>query len=220
MHAHQMLPRVDDPMFAEILGNDKADEHAKLALLHHPAWSQNELEQAEDMLGMFETFVKHVAQSLAKFVSHPDNCKSFVIDGVRNKKPPRKKCARMIGPSHTWYWVGGSRVWRCMSCLKSVPCLSAGAALKPCALQASKFVDLLANPRGHELICAEVLDGPRFVIACAVCGAWATTIPKGLMHACTGVLLPHRARDRTNLRIGRLPTDYKVEVGHFFPIAV
>ena len=53
---------------------------------------ENELEQAQDMLGMFETFVKHVAHALAKFVSHPDNCKNLLTDGaIRKKKPPRKK---------------------------------------------------------------------------------------------------------------------------------
>ena len=54
MHAHQKLLGCDDPLVAELLGNSFADEHAKTALSHHPSWSQNEIEQAEDLLSMFE----------------------------------------------------------------------------------------------------------------------------------------------------------------------
>ena len=102
-----------------LFGNSFADEHAKTALHHHPSWSQNEIEHAKDLLSMFEEFIEHVARTLAAFVVHPKHTKCFEVDGIRNKKPPRKKRARLIGPSHTWYWAGGSKLWRCMSCLKS-----------------------------------------------------------------------------------------------------
>ena len=168
---------------------------------------------------MFEEFIKHVARTLAAFVVHPKHIKCFEVDGIRNKKPPRKKRARLIGPSHSWYWVGGSRLWRCMSCLKSVATLNAGVALKPCSLRASPFVNLLADPCGHELMCADVLQGPRFVVLCNTCGAWATVKPRGLMQKCNVHQLVHRARDRAHLLAGFLPDNRSIEVGPFSHVA-
>ena len=147
------------------------------------------MEPAEDLLSMFEEFIKRVARTLAAFIVHPKHIKCFEVDGIRNKKSPRTTRARLIGLSHTWYWVGGSKLWRCMSCLKSVANLNAGAALKPCSLQASPLVSLLADPRKHELMCADVVQGPRFVVLCNTCGVWATVKPRGRMQICTVLFL-------------------------------
>ena len=81
-------PGCEDPLFAEVLGNSFADEHAKTALKHHPSWSQNEIEQAEDLLSMFEEFIKHVARTLAAFGAHPKHLKCFEVNGTRKKKSP------------------------------------------------------------------------------------------------------------------------------------
>ena len=37
MHAYQKLPEIDDLLFGYVLGDSKADEHAKIVLSHHPS---------------------------------------------------------------------------------------------------------------------------------------------------------------------------------------
>ena len=106
-----------------------------------------------------------------------------------------------------------------MSCLKSVANLNAGAALKPCSLRASPFVNLLADQKAYVLLCADVVQGPRFVVMCDACGAWATVKPRGLMQVCTGHKVAHRARDRAHLLAGLLPDNRSIEVGPFSPVA-
>ena len=87
----------------------------------------------------------------------------------------------------------------------------------PCELP--HFVNLLADPRGHELMCADVLQGPRFVVLCNTCGAWATVKPRGLLQSYTGHQLVHRARDRAHLLAGYLPHNKSIEVGPFSHVA-
>ena len=91
--------------------------------------------------------------------------------------------------------------------------------LKPCSMRASPFVNLLADSKGHVLLCADVVQGPRFVVLCDACGAWATVKPPGLMHTCPGLQLVHRARDRAHLLAGFLPDNRSIEVGPFSHVA-
>ena len=194
--AHRNKDLVEDDDLYEFLGNEKADELAKMGAALHVA------EECDvKALKIAEKEVRAVACHVAQVLSDPkwieESKAKRLAQGERLKIPLRKD-------RHDLMWCNGA--WTCCKCHTRIRQSSSHKQFVSVCSSASVLDEMLGAQTGHKLRYA-LIEGGGVVYHCGVCFAFAESVPRKLAKACTFEMGPYGRIAKSRINKGLHPGD-------------
>ena len=187
--AHRVERLVCDSEMYEFLGNERADELAKKGAALHAAeeCDISSLKSAEKEVRLVAA---HVAQVLSDAKWFEESKPKRLAQGDRLRFPRTRGM-------HEFMWYNGT--WTCCKCHLRIRQSSSQSKFSSVCLGSSALGVMLNAETGHKLKCA-LIEGGGVLYFCAVCFAFAESVPRKLAKACTFVMGPFGPTAKSRIR--------------------
>ena len=182
VRAHRRLEDAEDAHDHWLIaGNAAADRHAVDAQTMHPQVSGDQLRELRQEDAKLAN-VCRVLGAVPRLWPRAERAERTTPPGSAARRHKRRITAKQ---PHQWHARGDG--WLCTQCLRTVRTKRATRRLaaEECPGLAPAMALVTASPNRHLLVVADTCRGGG-VLACAVCGHWASLRPRKLLQLCDG----------------------------------